>query len=97
VQLTAANMTTIVIAMNFSIPFSLPVLNCRGSAFFVLEGGEKTVSRFSFQNALPDLVGWCLVLDLEYFDFLDLEIHRTREKRLSVQSGVVGVTVAKGS
>jgi hypothetical protein len=37
----------------------------------------------------------CLVCDFEHFNFLHLEILRTREKRLPVQSGVVGVTAAK--
>jgi hypothetical protein len=36
-----------------------------------------------------------LVPDFENFNFLHLEILRTREKRLPVQSGVVGVTFAK--
>jgi hypothetical protein len=39
----------------------------------------------------------CLVHDLENFDFFNLEIARTRENRLPAQSGVVGVSVAKGS
>jgi hypothetical protein len=33
--------------------------------------------------------------DFEDFDFFDLEIRRTREKCLPIQSGVVGVIVAK--
>jgi hypothetical protein len=37
----------------------------------------------------------CLVCDFEDFDFFDLEMHRTGEKRLPVQSGVVGVTHTK--
>jgi hypothetical protein len=36
-----------------------------------------------------------LLRDFEHFNFLDLEKLRTREKRCPVQSGVVGVTVAK--
>jgi hypothetical protein len=39
----------------------------------------------------------CLPSDFEDLDFLDLEILRTRENDLPVQSGVVGVKVAKGS
>jgi hypothetical protein len=39
----------------------------------------------------------CLFCDLEDFDFLHLELARTGENRLPVQSGVVGVSVAKGS
>jgi hypothetical protein len=37
----------------------------------------------------------CLVGDLKDFDFFDLERLRTREKRALVQSGVVGVSLAK--
>jgi hypothetical protein len=36
-----------------------------------------------------------LVRDFENFNFLHLEIRRTREKRFPVESGVVGVTAAK--
>jgi hypothetical protein len=39
----------------------------------------------------------CLFCDLKDFDFLHLEIVRTRENRAPAQSGVVGVNVAKGS
>jgi hypothetical protein len=39
----------------------------------------------------------CLFCDLEDFDFLHLEFVRTRENRVPVQSGVVGVNVVKGS
>jgi hypothetical protein len=39
----------------------------------------------------------CLFCDLEDFDFLHLEIGRTGENRLPVQSSVVGVGDAKGS
>jgi hypothetical protein len=40
-------------------------------------------------------MGGCLVRDFENFNFLRLEIPRTRENRFPVQSGVVRVTVAK--
>jgi hypothetical protein len=39
----------------------------------------------------------CSVCNLEDFNFFDLEIQRTWENEIVVQSGVVGVTDAKGS
>jgi hypothetical protein len=38
-----------------------------------------------------------LVRDFENFNFLHLELQRSREKRISIQSGVVGVTAAEES
>jgi hypothetical protein len=39
----------------------------------------------------------CLLCDVENFNFFHLEILRTRENDVIVQSGVVGVSAAKGS
>jgi hypothetical protein len=36
----------------------------------------------------------CLVDDFEDFNFFELEIHRTRENRLPVQSGIVNVNIS---
>jgi hypothetical protein len=52
-----------------------------------------------FLPLLPVTLVWrsCLFCDFEDGDFLHAETIRTRENRLPVQSGVVGVSVAKES
>jgi hypothetical protein len=61
----------------------------------------RLIGGYSFFSPFPDflllhvskrkIVMCCLSCNLEDFDFLDLEIRRTRENDFRVQSGVIGV------
>jgi hypothetical protein len=62
-----------------------------------LEGGTDYVERFLPLQPAGFVWKSCLFYDFEDFDFLHLEMERTREKPLLAQCGVVDVSGAKVS